>query len=64
MPDESAAVVGSNYPAELEGSDPKALDEVGRGKESFLQIGDFNFDAVRYALTDHPFRRVKTKHRM
>ncbi len=47
---------GSNYPAELEGSDPKALDEVGRGKESFVQIGDFNFDAVRYALTDHPFR--------
>lgn len=46
----------SNYPAELEGSDPKALDEVGRGEECFLQIGDFNFDAVRYALTDHPYR--------
>ncbi|WP_038032669.1 TrlF family AAA-like ATPase [Thioalkalivibrio sp. ALE28] len=47
---------GSNYPAELEGSDPKALDDVGRGRECFLQIGDFNFDAVRYALTDHPYR--------
>ncbi len=47
---------GSNYPVELEGSDPKALDEVGRGEESFLQLGDFNFNAVRYALTDHPFR--------
>jgi chromosome segregation protein len=52
---------GDNYPAELEGSDPKALDEVGRGKESFLQIGDFSFDAVRYALTDHPFRTSQNK---
>lgn len=51
----------SNYPAELEGSDPKALDEVGRGKECFLQIGDFNFDAVRYALTDHPYRTSQNK---
>lgn len=47
---------GPHYPAELEGSDPKSLDEVGRGEESFVQIGDFNFDAVRYALTDHLFR--------
>ena len=52
---------GSNYPAELEGSDPKVLDEVGRGKKSFLQIGDFNFDAVRYALTDYPFRTSQIK---
>ncbi len=52
---------GPTYPAELEGSDPKALDELGRGKQSFLQIGDFNFDAVRYALTDHSFRTRKNK---
>ncbi len=52
---------GSNYPAELEGSDPKTLDEVGRGKECFLQIGDFNFDAVRYALTDHPYRTSQNR---
>jgi predicted ATPase len=52
---------GDNYPAEVEGSDPKALDEVGRGQESFLQIGDFSFDAVRYALTDHPFRTSQNK---
>lgn len=51
----------SSYPAELEGSDPKALDEMGRGKECFLQIGDFNFDAVRYALTDHPYRTSQNK---
>ena len=50
-----------NYPAELEGSDPKTLDEVGRGEASFLQIGDFSFDAVRYALTDHLFRTSKSK---
>lgn len=52
---------GSNYPAELEGSDPKTLDDVGRGKEFFLQIGDFNFDAVRYALTDHAYRTSQNK---
>jgi chromosome segregation ATPase len=52
---------GAHYPAELEGSDPKVLDEVGRGEESFLQIGDFNFDAVRYALTDHPYRISQKK---
>ena len=52
---------GNNYPAELEGSDPKSLGEVGRGKECFLQLGDFSFDAVRYALTDHPYRTSKNK---
>ena len=52
---------GDHYPAELEGSDPKSLDEVGRGEESFLQVGDFNFDAVRYALTDHAYRTSQKK---
>jgi predicted ATPase len=47
---------GKQYPAELEGSDAKKLDELGRGEASYLKIGDFNFDAVRFALTDFEFR--------
>ena len=45
-----------NYPAELEGSDAKALDEVGRGQRTFLKIGDHGFDAVKFALKDFRFR--------
>ncbi|WP_349678522.1 TrlF family AAA-like ATPase [Hyphomonas sp. UBA3201] len=44
------------YPAEVEGCDAKKLDEIGRGKKVYLKIGDFSFDAVKYALTDHMFR--------
>ena len=46
----------NQYPAEVEGSDPKALDEIGRGQKSYLKIGDMGFDAVKFALTDHTFR--------
>ena len=42
-------------PALVEGSDPKALEEVGRPhlvgsarKKTFVKIGDFNFQAVQY----------------
>ncbi len=44
------------YPAEVEGSDPKKLDEIGKGKTCWLKIGDYNFEAVRYALRDHKHR--------
>jgi chromosome segregation protein len=45
------------YPAEVEGSDPKKLEEIGRGKQSvFLKLGDYSFDAMKYALTDYQFR--------
>ncbi|MBF9001504.1 TrlF family AAA-like ATPase [Vibrio nitrifigilis] len=47
---------GESYPAELEGSDPKKIDEIGRGKTCYINIGDFSFDAVRYALSDHTYR--------
>ncbi len=46
----------SAYPAEVEGSDAKAIDQVGRGRSCYLKIGDFTFDAVRYALLDHAHR--------
>jgi chromosome segregation protein len=47
---------GDGYPAELEGCDAKAINELGRGEASYLKIGEASFDAVRYALTDFHFR--------
>ena len=40
----------NNLPAFVEGSDPKSVDEIGKGKHSYIKIGDFNFEAVKYAL--------------
>lgn len=51
---------GHHYPAEVEGSDPKKLDEIGRGEACYVQIGDLSFGAVKYALTDFAFRVSKT----
>ncbi|RLC06869.1 MAG: histidinol-phosphatase, partial [Deltaproteobacteria bacterium] len=45
------------YPAEVEGSDSKAIEEIGRGDSCYLKIGDFTFEAVKCALLDH-HRRV------
>lgn len=44
------------YPAEVEGSDPKSIDEIGKGEKCYLKIGDFTFEAVKYALLDHQHR--------
>lgn len=45
------------YPAEVEGSDPKKLDEIGRGTQSvFLKIGEQSYDAVKFALKDFIYR--------
>lgn len=44
------------YPAELEGSDPKCIEEIGQGKTCYLRIGELSFRAVRFALTDHASR--------
>ncbi len=45
------------YPAELEGSDPKKIDEIGKGESCYLKLGELSFDAVKFALGD-PFARV------
>jgi len=47
---------GSNYPAEVEGSDPKSLEEIGKGRKCYIKIGDHSFNALRYALTDFKYR--------
>jgi len=47
------------YPAELEGSDPKCIDEIGRGKSSYLKLSELSFDAVKFALRDRDARVAK-----
>ena len=40
----------------VEGSDPKKLDEIGKGKTSFVKIGEYSFAAVKFALQDYESR--------
>lgn len=51
----------NNLPAFLEGSDPKKIDEIGKGKKSYIKIGDYNFEAVKFALQDKEYRVEKEK---
>lgn len=44
------------YPAEVEGSDCKAIEQIGKGERRFLKLGDLSFEAVQYALLDHANR--------
>lgn len=48
--------LGGWYPAEVEGSDPKAIEEIGKGKASYLKLGELSFEAVKFALFDHEHR--------
>lgn len=52
--------LGDWYPAEIEGCDPKAIEQIGRGKTSYLKLGALSFEAVKFALFDH-VHRVRTK---
>lgn len=46
--------LGGWYPAEVEGSDCKSIDEIGaKDGQTWLKIGDFSFEAVKYALSDY-----------
>lgn len=49
--------LGTWYPAELEGSDPKSIAEIGKGETCYLKLGELSFDAVKFALGD-PVSRV------
>ncbi len=44
--------LGDWYPAEVEGSDCKSIEDIGKGSTTFIKIGDFTFEAVKYALRD------------
>lgn len=54
------------YPAEVEGSDCKSLEEIGKGKHCYLKLGELTYEAVKYALSDHSVRvyreREEAKH--
>lgn len=39
-------------PCFVEGSDPKSIEDIGKGESCFLKIGDFNFEAIKFALID------------
>jgi chromosome segregation protein len=42
--------LGDWYPSEVEGSDPKTLDEVGHGEQTLIKIGAFTYEAVQFSL--------------
>lgn len=45
------------YPAEVEGSDCKSIEDIGKGEETcYLKVGDFTFEAVKFALLDYANR--------
>jgi ABC-type cobalamin/Fe3+-siderophores transport system ATPase subunit len=50
------------YPAEVEGSDCKAIAEIGKGEKCYLKVGAFSYDAVKFALTDANGRTAATPH--
>lgn len=49
----------NQLPAFVEGSDAKSIDEIGEGEKTFIKIGAYNFDAVKYALMDYKYRVKK-----
>ncbi len=44
--------------AHVEGSDNAhgGIDSIGNGKKTYLKVGDFNFEALKYALSDFEYR--------
>jgi chromosome segregation protein len=49
----------NQLPVFVEGSDAKSIDEIGEGEKTFIKIGAYNFDAVKYALMDYKYRVKK-----
>ncbi|WP_347255921.1 TrlF family AAA-like ATPase [Brachymonas denitrificans] len=45
------------YPAEVEGCDPKSMEDIGRGQACYFKLGELSFEAVKFALSD-PATRV------
>lgn len=44
-------------PASLEGSDPKSIEDIGKGdKSTYLKIGEYSYSAIKFALQDHKDR--------
>ena len=57
--------LNSDLPAFVECSDAKNIEEIGTGnsvngitQKTYLKIGAFNFEAIKYALLDQEFRKT------
>ena len=48
--------LGTAYPAEVEGSDAKNIDEIGKGNPFYVKVGAFSFEALKFALMDRESR--------
>jgi predicted ATPase len=56
-------ILGNKYPAELEGSDAKSIQQIGSRKESsFIKLGSLTYDAVKFALQNHGYRVQSDQH--
>jgi len=44
------------YPAEVEGSDAKSIEDIGKGQSCFVKLGELTFEALKFALLDHAHR--------
>lgn len=51
--------LNNKVPCFVEGSDPKSIDDIGKGESCFLKIGDFNFESVKFALMGSKDRFAK-----
>ena len=52
--------LGNLYPAEVEGCDAKQFTDMAARKEAcYLKLGDYSFEAVKFALQDHVNRVCK-----
>lgn len=53
-------VLGNLYPAEVEGCDAKQLTDMAARKEAcYLKLGDYSFEAVKFALQNYDNRVCK-----
>jgi len=48
--------LSNELPAFVEGSDPKKIEDIGKGEKAYIKIGDYNFEAVKFALQDNKNR--------
>ena len=42
--------------AYVEGSDPKEIDEIGKGKECYVKIGEYSFNSLKFSLQNYEDR--------
>jgi len=46
----------NKVPCFVEGSDPKSIDEIGKGNPCYIKTGDLNFEAIQYSLKEYQNR--------